>query len=666
MKSNKSIRNQIISIIIGVLSFSCNNYPETVKEALNSMDHQNRKKFEGVLDYYDAPKDSLKLQAAYRLISNISDQGYYDGKQIRDYNVIFDILRNKPDDFRDNLPWYSDQLFSLFDSLNTIYGKINNTKLYFVKDEDSFTAESFIHYIESAFLAWDEPWSKRNVSFDAFCNYVLPYRNFNEPLEFWRPLFKQRFDWIYDSLNGNEDLIEVARILNTDTELKYSEGFSNYTLQIAPSNLLKAVYGGCIDNSNYKAMIMRAYGIPVAIDFFPQYGNDHNSHYWNSIMDSNGNFESFEEALNDINASVAYKYRIAKVFRRVQHKNPSIVELQKDMAEYTPLLFQDSRITDVTRGYIPVRDVQFKISNGKNFNYLFLGVFNNKDWTIIDFAPVKNDMAYFSDLGKNIIYMPLTITNGKIEFFDFPFKISEKGFIQYLRPDSNPETVVLTRKYHFHKRKNNWLKCLKGGRFQGANTPDFKDGVTLAIIDRIPSEHGSLINVKCDIAFKYYRFLFSSDELLLPYDGDGASIAEIEFTDRIGEILKGIPIGSEGKKYNSYTPDLCFDNNPLTFFEDSRPGSNDKYVGLQLSQPKKIISIRYVPRNDMNSIQPGDKYELYYCTNSGFISLGQKIARDTVLLFDNAPQGAVLWLRDLSRGNEERIFLWENGRQVWY
>jgi hypothetical protein len=68
----------------------------------------------------------------------------------------------------------------------------------------------------------------------------------------------------------------------------------------------------------------------------------------------------------------------------------------------------------------------------------------------------------------------------------------------------------------------------------------------------------------------------------------------------------------------------------------------------------------------MNSIQPGNDYELFFWNENDFVSLEKKHATDTVLTYNNVPGNALLWLRNLTQGNEERIFTWENGKQVWW
>ena len=58
-------------------------------------------------------------------------------------------------------------------------------------------------------------------------------------------------------------------------------------------------------------------------------------------------------------------------------------------------------------------------------------------------------------------------------------------------------------------------------------------------------------------------------------------------------------------------------------------------------------------------------YELFYWNNK-WISLGTQKAEDFNIKFDNVPKNALLWLRNLTKGHEERPFTYENGKQVWW
>ena len=72
--------------------------------------------------------------------------------------------------------------------------------------------------------------------------------------------------------------------------------------------------------------------------------------------------------------------------------------------------------------------------------------------------------------------------------------------------------------------------------------------------------------------------------------------------------------------------------------------------------------IRFQSRNDDNHIRPGDRYELLYWEKD-WRSLGMRIAADTLLIYHNVPENSILWLRNLTRGKEENIFVMESGKQ---
>ena len=69
--------------------------------------------------------------------------------------------------------------------------------------------------------------------------------------------------------------------------------------------------------------------------------------------------------------------------------------------------------------------------------------------------------------------------------------------------------------------------------------------------------------------------------------------------------------------------------------------------------------------HDSNEICVDNEYELFYW-NMKWISLGRKLAVDNKLHYDDVPKGALLWLKNHTQGKEERIFTYEDGKQVWW
>ena len=75
--------------------------------------------------------------------------------------------------------------------------------------------------------------------------------------------------------------------------------------------------------------------------------------------------------------------------------------------------------------------------------------------------------------------------------------------------------------------------------------------------------------------------------------------------------------------------------------------------------------IVFTPRNRVNFIRKGDKYELFYAGKGGWISAGTTVANSDSLVY-NVPKGALLYLKNHSGGVDERIFEYVDGEQVFW
>ena len=105
-----------------------------------------------------------------------------------------------------------------------------------------------------------------------------------------------------------------------------------------------------------------------------------------------------------------------------------------------------------------------------------------------------------------------------------------------------------------------------------------------------------------------------------------------------------------------------FDGKSWTSFDYKE--SEGGWAGLDLGIPTQIDKIVYTPRNHDNYIRPGDIYELFYC-DKDWISAGEMQATSDSLHYQQLPQNALLLLCNYTRGTQERIFVYENGSQIW-
>lgn len=87
---------------------------------------------------------------------------------------------------------------------------------------------------------------------------------------------------------------------------------------------------------------------------------------------------------------------------------------------------------------------------------------------------------------------------------------------------------------------------------------------------------------------------------------------------------------------------------------------------LELDSPQNVEAVAFIPRNNDNFVWPGDHYQLLYfdSVEKGWKEVDRAIAENHSLTFD-APENALYWLRDLTKGHEEQPFIWRNGKQVF-
>ena len=110
----------------------------------------------------------------------------------------------------------------------------------------------------------------------------------------------------------------------------------------------------------------------------------------------------------------------------------------------------------------------------------------------------------------------------------------------------------------------------------------------------------------------------------------------------------------------------AMDGDPDSYFcKDARSVG---YVGIDIGPSHKasLSRIRFCPRSDTNFILQGDEYELRYWQDGNWHTFGTQMATTDSLVFTNVPSGTLYWLRDLTKGKEERPFTYENGKQVWW
>lgn len=655
------MKKLLFFLIIPLLIFGCNKNRKAANEVL-ALAKNNKTELEKVINHYKNKGDKEKLEAAYYLIINMKDKFSLEGKPLDIYFKIYeDILNLYNSGITDN-----DILDSItevkIDSLEAYYGKITYDKLEKKYDIFSLKSDFLIKNIDLAFEVWKtKPWAK-HITFNQFCEYILPYRGLNEPMQDWRPFLYNKYKFLADSLKNPKDPKEITHKIcdYIYRDWKHLDNFSkaSYLPGIIDIDHYKA--GICEHHYLYLTTLLRSFGIAVAMENTPQWRNYPGAHSWLMLIDTTGK----EIAFNPGNPKFTYIHKVpmgstgstTKVYRRSFTIQKSLLLLNADKNEIFPSMFSTPDQYDVSWQYTyPQADVTLTIDT-TNTKHVYLSSYSYA-YTCdpVAWAEVKHKQAVFKNMGYPAVYLSIYFDNNIEMPLNNPIAIDSLKNIRILTPDTNHKiTVILKSKFPMSDSMVLFSNEMIGARFQASNSPDFTNAMDLYTIKGITDcfEEKEITNTG---KYRYIRYLSTNKGRI--------NIAEIEFysKDRLNhdKILKGKVIG-EGKTLK-WKRSNVFDNDISTNLS-SVPGS---WVGLDLGRPEQIIKVRYLPRNDLNIVEVGDLYELLYF-NMEWYSCGRKIADKNYLVYNNVPKNALFVLRDLSKGKEERIFTYENGKQVWW
>ena len=640
-----------IFLFTAIAISSCSHYPADVERALK-LAGENRPELEKVLEHYSQqPQDKLKLQSAYFLIANMP---YH-----------YTVKDTRLDAFKETISEIEKDDLTLANYEKT-YGRATG-QMEIQPDLHYITSEFLIRNIDFSFQVWQEaPWSKY-FSFDVFCEEILPYRLSHEPLEHWKEEYYARFRPLIDTMTNHLQPDEVCmKLLDIITDQGWTWEFDLSTQGFGATFILREQYGSCKEQTEYIAYILRSLGIPSGIDLKIVHPDHfYQTHYLNftrNIAGKSIGFDYFvivEPVVGNVRRT---RKKYGKIYRQCH-------ALQQESA---PVKYKDTYIPqgglrnillkDVSAEYFPDTHISVRLeplgSFGKN-DLAFLCVFNNIEWVPLSCTKQKKGLAEFGNVeSNNILYQVWFFDKTQSVALSKPFVMHENGEVQFFDADMNAlQSMTLLRKFRLPAVWSAWIHRAINGKFQGANQPDFSDAVTLHTIEKDADFSFEVVRTEHPGKFRYVRYLSA--------DGGYNNMAEIKFYSG-GKVLSGEVVGTDGarEKFPNSTKYAVFDDDPLTFFDALE--ANGAWVGLRLNQACQIDSIRYIFRNDDNNIRPGDTYELFYNSNKEWYSAGAQTAVTTQLTFDHVPSNTLYWLRDRTRGKEERPFTYENGQQVWW
>lgn len=602
----------------------------------------NRIELEKVLVHYQ--NDSLKYKAACFLIENMLGHFSYQSPAM-DY--CKQKLVELPYSFR------RDSMNRIWKQAAATYSGETLTK---VEDYKSIKSSFLIENIDQAFRAWEKaPWYKE-VDFQSFCRYILPYRISDEQLSddiHWRDSLAQRYGkCIQEETDMKRAFTSLLEMF--DATWKSLKSKCPYKLDVLTID--EGGFSLCEQRCVVRGNVMRSLGIPVVCDYVNSWANySHNGHSWISLIGEGekaylySKGDSIPRTSNPIDASffkplvlpdTAYAYWVDSLKRTVKvYRRNFFRENEKD-----------NLVVDVSKCYGLTDSVEIQTDDAAE-KYVYLCTFRTgEDWRITVKNEIVDGRCMFRNLGASIVYLPALLKEENITALDAPFILYKGGEVRKIIPTGNKQTVRLSRKYILMTTwTNRWYQMI-GGRFEASNDIGFHHADVLCQISSLPVYRNE-VRFNKSKSYRYVRYV--SPGVLR------SELSELTFFSGKQE-LKGKEIG-EGIKVSAQK--RVFDHN-LTTIGDSK--TIDYWVGLDLGKKCFIDKLVYYPRNDDNFIVPGEQYELFYYDKGSWHSLGTKIAESEELIYEQVPEGALFLLKNRTKGQEERIFTYENGRQVWW
>ena len=636
----------IITLVLQTL-VSCGSFSMPQEEAYLTqaleMAGDNRVELEKVLAHY--ADDPERLEAATWLISNMPMHHSKTGPELSKYRRYFEIAADQtlnPQTIRD--------------SLDSIYGAPDLRQLDIVYDITTIDSAYLVDNIEAAFEARERwPWG-RNVSWEDFLEFVLPYRLGDEPLSEWRRPIMEEYGAIIDSIAS----LPEAASPRIASDLLFKEWIWRKKFKwtsrlpggprIGPE-ITEWKTGACREKADGMCYLLRAAGLPAAMHVAPMRGDLNDTHSWGAVYDSDGS-----PWLPEQHTDSAWKSRVpaAKVLAETFSLNRDIPLRSLNARLANPQLLNPF-MRDETGWYLkeerrrPFRIPLALLDGICKGDSVYIASSSRMKWVPVGMAVAGKDSVDFGYIGERTVCVAGIMNQGKFEARSFPFKTTrnERDSIEFFTPgDIRP--INIYSKYNLTVGDYTWM--MVGALLEGSDSPDFTQTDTIYQIKEAPKRLITAVNVNAKRKYRYVRYKGA--------DKTRCNLSSIAFFENREDTapLRGRIINAPGFHPSDDRHDFrnAWDGDPYTSVNLKEASGG--WTGLDLGSPKNIGKIVYSPRNRGNYVHQGYTYELfYYAGPEGWISLGLSKADDDMIAM-NAPEGALLYLHCIDTGKDERIF----------
>lgn len=524
------------------------------------------------------------------------------------------------------------------------------TDLYGVpeaRDIERLTADMLVENVNLAVDTWrSRPWAK-HYTLDEFCQYVLPYRIADEPLENWRGDCLKAYSAAYDSLCSDvDDPVEAARLMLTHLRGKRVRTLPELSYpHLGATYLLENRLGYCRDHCDLALYVLRALGIPAATDFYRESPSYNSRHFWTAVIDTLHHVKEFNLGEKPATWDNPEQRKKGKVFR-IAFSPYSDTEAGEDADPF----FRNPLYRDASQEYGYDRSITVDAKNGER--QMYLSVFNGREFKAIAMAPVKGGKATFGCLEDSVLYFPTRYNPDTRSQEPAGYPALTCGGNRAFAPEAAAlDSVEITRKYPYRKSKL-FLQNTVGTRIEFMDRNGRR--VHTWCVDDTPSINIFRIDLPAGKRACKVRITSNPRKRL----EIGELWADDMTSRKLPESARAFLSDGTGET------DITATVTDGSWESCHVSAKNSAYAVVEFTEP--VSRLYFVPRTDDNYIHPGDSYELFYHDGAdGWKSLGRREATESRLEYA-VPRNAVLWLRNHTRGKEERPFTLKEGKQMWW
>lgn len=642
-------KNSLIIVFFLFLLLGCTSEMDKRVETVLSISGSNRTELEAVLDHYK--HEPQKLKAAKFLIANMRyHHSFYSLRNPRQHPLLDSLTRVADSLFYHSVyvatdSFHNGNIQKLIDSVRTGFRKQNDVRVSeqsvktFWKEDYDFnwiTAKQLINHIDHVFEWRKQIDGIRRLSVEDFYEYILPYRSIPDYSLIDFSDVHSAFMGKYLTDINKDSVQEAIRRYNfVIYQLRKFFPLYPYGEEVGYQELFFNGFHDCIPIASYGVSILRACGIPTAVEFNACYRQFQGRHYHGVVLDKNGNWLAFnpESSIPTSDNSSFETKDILNIYRFMFSEQKDTPFFLEKNGEYIPELFDSPFLKDVTSHLLKTVPLTLSYQETGNNNLAYLAAFN-------------------SGMSSGII----PVTWGKIEKPHTGRKIND---------------VTLLRKFPMKQGLVNKAIKLIGTVVLASNKPGFNPCDTVGVITDTLYPYFQDIKLGMNKGpYQYYQIKTTNE---YPH----AALSELEFITDIRYGYKNtipassLPIFSPadtlvGNKFEVRLMDEPLEQIKWKAEYDGNPQTSPEpypTIHFMLREPQFVTKVRMMPLNADNGIVVGNQYELLYWDNGEWKKILSQQAKCNYITV-GVPFGSLLWLRNLTKGKEELPFyVDDNGQQ---